>query len=396
MISIMLPIKIYLDSSDFSDLSNIEKKPPAYKEVHDYLVRMQNDNLVRMYFSDTHIIEAAPTTPAAVAAAMQRFQTIKDICGRNSVLHPIDVVEAELTSSSETCTDITRNDGLWFPRLVNIDEMVPDVEKMFRDDVEKRGRAEKRKYLKNDKPTARWYADMREANTGAAQAVVKHLPLSAGAIRTVNKYYVGSATRHEALNAITASIGDPEVFGTWYQNDWTSATGMSNYLREIGENFKEEIYNARALFETTLAESAAAGVDKKTFLSISTETFYKVLEETAIRIASSMAKKISGNTNLAIDPWKTAPGLTCSITMAMHVARRSVASATPRVAKPSDFPDCYHAVYLPYFDIFRADAFTASVITECKLPFDTIIVDKFLQLPAKIDRLLATRASRQT
>jgi hypothetical protein len=390
----MHPLRIYLDSSDFSDISNIHKKPFDYQAVRDYLVDMRDRGLIKICFSDTHVIEAAPTSQKAIPDAMERFRTIKEICGKNCVLHPIDVVSNEIArknSEANSHLDITRSDGVWMPRLFDISEMLPEVEQFFREDVEKRGRAERRKYLKNGKPTALWYAEMRQANAGAAQVVADQLPLSTAAVRTIQQYYSGSATRADAVKGVHASLTDLEVFGNWYAKDWSSAIGMSDYLREIGANFQNELYDARSRFGSLMQEGAESGVDPKKLLALSSQSFYEVLGGTASRIGSSMAQKMGALAELSDDPWRATPGLTCSITLAMHVARRSVSSPMPRAPTPSDFPDCYHAVYLPYFDIFRADSFTASVIRECKLPFETKVVEKFLHLPSKIEEMLAER-----
>lgn len=390
----MRPIQIYLDSSDFSDLSNLENKPPEYKDVLDYLITMRSRGVINMCFSEAHVIEAAPTSLAAIPAAMRRFRTIKQLCGKNSLIHPIDVIETEVSQDSvglHNNTDVRRSDGTWMPALVDVSEFIPNVEQIVLDDVKQLGRAERRKYLKNGKPTARWYAEMREANVGEWEAIANHLPLSTGAIRTVQQYFTGAASRDDALRALHNSITDLEVFGHWYTKDWSAASAMSQHLREIGDEFKRALRDARKQFEILMQSHTAAGEDPKKFLALSIRAFYEVLAESSDQLARDIAGGMGAVSKPMDDPWSAAPGLTCSVTLAMHVARRSVASQHPRDPKGSDFPDAYHAVYLPYVDIFRADGFMAGMLSECKLPFSTLIVEKLLQLPAKIEEILDAR-----
>jgi hypothetical protein len=387
----MRPIQIYLDSSDFSDFSHLENKPPEYKVVFDYLITMRGKGFIKMFFSEAHVIEAAPTSPAAIPAAMKRFRTIKQLCGKNSLIHPIDVIETEVSQEKirlQNNTDVKRSDGTWMPALVEVSEFIPNVGQIVLDDVKQLGRAERRKYLKNGKPTARWYAEMREANVGKWEAMASHLPLSTGAVRTVQQYFIGTASRDDALRALHDSIIDLEVFGHWYTKDWSAASSMSQHLREIGDVYKKALRDSRKQFEILMQGHTATGEDPKKFLALSIRAFYDVLAESGNRLAREITNGMGAVSKPIDDPWSATPGLTCSVTLAMHVARRSVASHHPRDPKGSDFPDAYHAIYLPYVDIFRADGFMAGMLGECKLPFATSIVEKILQLPAKIEEIL--------
>ncbi|WP_158301332.1 hypothetical protein [Janthinobacterium sp. BJB426] len=391
----MRPIQIYLDSSDFSDLSNIQNKTPEYKSVLDYLVAMKSRGLINIRFSEAHVVEAAPTSPAAIPLATGRFNMIKQLCGRNSLIHPIDVIEAEVSRDSTGVhrqVIVQRNDGTWMPALVNVSELFPDVEQLAADDIKKCGREERRKYIRNGKPTTRWYAKIREANLGEWNMATNLLPLDTAAVRIVKKYFIGEVSRNDALRALNKSITDVEVFGRWYTKDWSSASAMSQHLREIGAEFKKALCEARRQFENLMQNHTAIGEDPKKFLNLSMRTFYEVLADSSVQVARDIAESIGAISKPIENPWRDAPGLTCALTLAMHVARRSVVSQQPRESKESDFPDAYHAIYLPYVDVFRADGFTASMLRECKLPFPTVIVEKLLHLPAQIDEILKQRA----
>lgn len=391
----MKPLQIYLDSSDFSDLGNLDKKSAEFTEVRNYLIKMRDKGHIAFYFSDTHVIEAAPTSPAAIPNAMDRFRTIKAICDKNCVLHPIDVVKSEVAHYAGVANEpleVTKKDGVWMPKFYDLSEILLDVEKSSMQDIEQLGRAGRRKYLKNGKITPLWYEEMRQANVRPAQVEANQLPLSATAVRSIQRYFIGQASRKDALAALHASLSDLEVFGNWYASNWSSASAMSEYLREIGKNFQTVMYEARSKFESLLQECSEKGVEKSVVLDQSTQSFHEVLASAAHNILAAMDDNMEVPSKLTGYPWRDAPGLTCSVSLAMHVARRTVSSPKPRAPKSSDFPDCYHALYLPYFDIFRADSFTASVVREAKFPCKTTIVDKFLELPLAIDKMLAERA----
>ncbi|MDO8065010.1 hypothetical protein [Janthinobacterium sp. SUN206] len=392
----MQPIQVYLDSSDFSDIANIKKKSSGYSDVLNYLLKKRDGGLIQIRFSEAHVVEAAPTTPDSIPAAVERLKTIHKICRNNSLVHPIDLMAYEVSSnatsdSNDGRSHIFRSDANWLPALFDFSEIIPDVEESVRQDIEKMGRIERRKYLKNGKPSALWYGEMRAANNTTENIMLNSLPLTTDAIRIFRRYFIGNASRKEVLKALHESITDLEVFGNWYKKDWERASDISRHLRNIGEEFETALNEARKQFEFMMLEQTEAVGDSKKLLDLSVRAFHEVLANSSSRLVNKLALQIGATPKLTEDIWQTSPGLTCSVTLAMHIARRSVAAKLPRSPKSSDFPDCYHAIYLPYVDVFRADGFIAGMLRECKIPLSTVIVDKFLQLPVKIDELLEAR-----
>jgi hypothetical protein len=358
------------------------------------LIRKRDEGVINMCFSEAHVLEAAPTTPAAIPEAIERFRTIKKLCGKNSLIHPIDVWESELSRDSARIqgnAHVLRSDGTWMPALFDLSEIIPDIDQAMADEMKNLSRSDRRKFSKKGKPTAKAYAEMRKFYTGDAADIASRLPLTADTARIVERYFLGEASRADALKAVHDSLTDLEVFGHWYAREWSAASDLSQYLRRSGEEFKNALLGARTKFELLLQTRTAAGDDTKKFLALSMRTFQEVLAGSSDRIASGIAETTGVVWEPMVNPWQAAPGTTCSITLAMHVARHSVQSMPPRAPSHSDFPDAYHAVYLPYVDIYRADSFMANVLRECKLPLPTVIVEKFLQLPSRIEEMLDAR-----
>ncbi|CAG9933173.1 hypothetical protein [Candidatus Nitrotoga arctica] len=55
------PLIIYLDSSDFSDLSNPEKRTSEIIELESQLLNWQMQGYIELRFSHVHLLEAAAT-----------------------------------------------------------------------------------------------------------------------------------------------------------------------------------------------------------------------------------------------------------------------------------------------------------------------------------------------
>jgi hypothetical protein len=106
-------------------------------------------------------------------------------------------------------------------------------------------------------------------------------------------------------------------------------------------------------------------------------------------LPNNIVKRLNENNTSSFSQkasWELCPSLFTLTTLSAHLAKLN--SLTTRKAKTSDFGDIFHATYLPYVDIFRADGNTASIIEQAKLPFKTKVVSKLTDLPKEIENLL--------
>ncbi|WP_156116543.1 hypothetical protein [Massilia sp. 9096] len=388
----MRPIKIYLDSSDFSKLSDLSKQSPEYAQVRDYLVRQRNEGVINMYFSEVHVLEAAPISPSAIPAAIGRLRTIKELCGKNCVTHPIDVCRNELSEeNSLDSVSVVRSDGTWIPSSFDVSEIVPNVEQIIMAELENLSRAARRKYSKSGKPTSHAYTELTQLYNGDIAELAKKLPLSIDAARVFERYMLGKASRNDALKAVQDSVTDLVIFGHWHEREWSAASDLLKHVRKSGENFKSTLLEARRQFDHLITPDSGLGSTLKKSLPSPSQVTKKVMDARIGKIATEVAHSMGIVPRSMIDPWQVAPGTSCSIRLAIQVGHRSVLHSPPRAPSHSDFPDIYQAIYLPYVDIFRADRFMASQLSECNLPFSTAIAENFLQLPLKIREVLEAR-----
>ena len=116
----------------------------------------------------------------------------------------------------------------------------------------------------------------------------------------------------------------------------------------------------------------------------------KSLEDLLINMPKGLADKLASNMGLELEStpsWELTPTLLTLTTLSVSLAKQiSINGQKPRT---SDFGDLYHAAFLPYVDIFRADSSIASAIKVARLPFKTQIVGKFADLPKYINQQLS-------
>src|SRR5450759_3315036 len=93
--------QIYLDSNDFSLLSDPRRLDQTNIALRDELQGYADKSLVQFRFSMAHVCEAAPTGPHAQEAAERRAELIYKLCGSNTLVTIGEIREAEIAGSKD-------------------------------------------------------------------------------------------------------------------------------------------------------------------------------------------------------------------------------------------------------------------------------------------------------
>ena len=84
---IMNPIRVYLDSSDYSNFAR-NANETTLNDTRDQLMKWKDDGLVEFRYSYAHIMEVAPTEPRHIDSARERMAQIESFCGRRCFVDP--------------------------------------------------------------------------------------------------------------------------------------------------------------------------------------------------------------------------------------------------------------------------------------------------------------------
>ena len=398
------PIQIYLDSSDFSNLSDPGKRSPEHVEVERQLLAWKEAGLIEIRFSYAHVIEAAPVKREDLHFARRRLGYIKSICGLHCLACPITIVEEELR---RVCNGVVReipgglyrNNGDWIPELGNDILDIPSPEKLLREELvamnlgrDARRKAERTYFHHAGGLKPKVLELLRRAAPAALTEASGQYPLTVEAFRELGRYLMGSGNRENALRGLKESFFDLETFAQWYEKQWDKITPTSSWLRKTGSELCNSLAAIAEKFRELHASMSDQGLDAKSVDEICRRSFQDLLRSMPINIV----RRLSETLNLEncpdelTSPWKSMPSLQTAVTVAAHVGKHSaMLPAKGRVARTSDYGDIIHVFNLPFVDIFRADGFICSAITDAKLPFETVVVGKLRDLPAAIDRRLA-------
>ncbi|WP_186018188.1 hypothetical protein [Burkholderia gladioli] len=388
----MRALQIYLDSSDFSNLASPQNNTAEQEAVRDFLVEMQECGRIQLRFSAIHILEAAPTTKQALLPASRRFEIIQQLCGPRALVHPFDLIRQEITAADAdreiVRDDALHDDGFWLPSVLEPKHFFMDFKSIFSGEIFFLNRADRRRFLKNGEPTNEALHHFRQHIGAIVSDLKDKLALNQSAANLVDQYYAGNVDYAQALHAVRRSLTNLNDLAASCRERGESTIPFSKELRELGGELRQLIDDSRRRLDLALGPAAAEGVPDKDLTRALSDTFDETVDRNSGRLAKELATALAGKQLAPSNPWGSLPGLSCNAMLIMHIARRSMTLRHPRSATSSDLPDALHACYLPYVDVFRADAFTAGQIKECRFPFTTTVVSNFTMLPEVIKAML--------
>ncbi len=396
------PIQVYLDSSDFSNLSNPAIRTSEHEAVERRLLEWQQLGKIDLRFSYVHVIEAAPVRREDIELAKRRLIHIQHLCGHRSLIDPFSLLEHEIrcvASQVQLSNEfVYRDNGLWMPPLDEKSLDVPSPTKVLREEIDsmnlnrQQRRAAHSRFLgKNGQLRPAALAYLRRSTPRVLAEMANQYPLTPEALTLFGQYFMGDESLENALQGLRDSFADLECFARWYESHWDKVTKTSAWLREIGKDVKTSFQQSADEFRVLYDSHKTMGISPAEIERASAGSFRDALA----KMPSNLASKLAVTLGIAPTPkalecsWKVTPGLIAMAAVMAHMNRlTSLLPQARRQPKVSDLGDVLHTIYLPYVDIFRADGFAANAISNVKLECSTAIVSNFALLPAKIESML--------
>jgi hypothetical protein len=388
------PIRVYLDSSDYSTLSDPAKLAREAPGVLVELKQLKADGIAEFFYSAAHLTEMAPTKSTYADAAIRRADLLADLCDGNCMIHHETLFNYEVRVAlglvHESFDPIDRN-GQWFPegaiemspvraadRLRAIQDTIAEV---LPDATRAQRRQAKRMLSKGGKP--RPFVErmlQQNARVGDLSEVLAAYPMRPDAARTLVKYISGHATAGQANEAFETSLRDPRWMMQWFDKHHDKLSPVVAWARGPAATLTGKVMELARLVEATRA--SAAFTDEALSSMYSHAKWGEWQTTMLVGLANRFAERVEPGVTLnenQIDA--DCPGISTAV-RSLHSAWRSVTFEKPRLAKESDFVDALHAAYAPYVDVFRADGFMAEYIRPRLRRFSTKVVSKLSALPA--------------
>lgn len=381
----MRPIRIHLDTSDFSV---IHDAPPGSQiaEVRDTLSEMARSGRIEIGLSYHVIFELLQRAdPEHRENRRSRARVLTELCGQNAFPYPTDLGDGHRFS----------REGLWQPRITledhEIEVILSRLIQAVQHDLEAtphvRRVVTKRKYLR------RW-AEEYPAHFMAV--AVRNWPVMFGRSLiedgTFGRYVAGEMSYDEANRKLWFFINDPaSIYELWFEQcGWDCPImerrdNIADKFVTMLEEFRSKMASARDLRTRITTELNAKGDEA---LSSDERSQLVQLRKDLKAFQEGMFSPQQLCDDVPI--WKTQFGnesalLAAEMFYAFERERRPI--------KQSDGIDFVHAIYLPHTDLWRGDKAFADLLIKHKVSFSERVVPTLLDLPARIEIELAKQGN---
>jgi hypothetical protein len=394
-------ITVYLDSNDYSVLSDPRRKTEFLDHTRLAFLNFAASGLVRFVFSGAHLSEMAPLDAKYARAATTRADLLVDLCGRHAFIsfdRLIALELARLARPESPPVHALTNDGTWFPDLEGIVSPVQwaDIAREIDQAIKKQGlnrsqrRTVKRQLFKSNQPlekTRKWLD--QQADAADFSDILSLYPMRPEDAKVVGRYVLGKATAKEADDALLESLRDPRWMMRWFAAHHDQLTPVTEWLRGPSRDMTARMREIAARAKDLHRYEETRGPDARASL-LSANRWRVAQNELLVNIATSLIEKLHPGTSASVTVEQVdvhCPGLSTAI-RSLHSSIGDAIGAEPRTPQESDFVDAIHALYAPYVTVFRADRYMAPHIRKQVAHRGTLVVPRLEELPSLLHSLI--------
>jgi hypothetical protein len=375
-------LRVYLDSADYSNLSN-PRSPPHMHNMRQTLQTLSDEGHVEFWYSGAHLSEMAPLEWEHSSLAEDRAACLSDLCGRHALISIDKLLAHEyscLAQEHHTIDPILSYVGDWFPELGDIMPSTPWAEAAHQATDVMKGhglnRQARRKInthlFTKGKPKKAMLA-AASSNPPDVRAILEKYPMKEQDAVIFSKYLTGDATKAEAQAAFLESLRDPRWIMQWFAIHHQEMTPVLAWARGHAPEMIARIREAaQTVMRIKTKHAAAVSVGRVHGEVLPSDPVNDIWwKDSQNELICNLVTRVAANYAdyqfpLPVTPQATdayLPGFSTSIRLLHSLTRHSVGK-TARNLKESDWVDCIHAMYAPYVDVFRADKFMAPLIRQ--------------------------------
>ena len=389
-------ISCYLDSQDYSTLTDPKSDTPDRRAIAETLRHLARSKQVRFAFSAAAVCEAVAITPDASRLAELKAELLSDLCGSNALVSFDRLLNAEvkaLVSKSGRPVDMFDPQGRWFPEIP-VDESPQatwdKMKELAQTDItigssRQQRRAKARLLIKNGKPRAAFKAHMEMQDpSSAVEQVLKSYPMKVEHAEMMVRYGLGRATEREFTEALMDSLADPRWMMKWFTNQHAMSSPIADLVRKPGRelgNLMRALADSSKRWAEFLKSSGLNS--NRTAKSGEIALQWQEMERRQL-VAVTQKAAVAGGFHFvgdsAADVEIHCPGITAAIKSLYSSVWENVGGGRKEEPSDSQPVDAIHALYAPYVQVFRADRFMAPHIQKYVKGSGTIVVPKLTQL----------------
>jgi hypothetical protein len=417
-----VPIQVYLDSSDYSRLSDhrAHEADPQLNALLQYLLQAVSARRVEIRFSAIHVAEAAQTTPDAQPHALSRVRLMKRLSQGRCLIYWEDLVQLDVLSA--VLGRRGRNIEMRFPAYAysNDGQYYPDISSSIREFRQKRKEMLVSALKEIKIPAAQRRLVLKELAVGdrseLVQAMIKESQASLTEQlrampvterfrheRFAERFLFGGIGADEFVPELFKGLFDPETLVSDVLTRSDEHLEFANWLRNQGRVSKGLVLNARVnlqyirLLGSTIGKTDAELRSEMKSIEIDRHVqshIKKIVEKGTLcsRYGTSRRDALRAIDEVGYE--RLSPSLaTLAWALKKYVKDNLSNFINPRTALESDVGDMLHSVYMPYVDIFRADGYFASLLRERADELGIKLVGKLIRLHEVIEEVIGCSES---
>jgi hypothetical protein len=399
-------ITCYLDSQDYSSLTDPKLDAPDRREIRNALIHLAHTHQVRFVFSAAAISEIVALTPDSSHLSELRADLLYELCGSNALVSFTRLVRAEvnaLSRKSSQSINVIDPQGRWFPDIP-IDEKSPYplaemVHEIAEDEMNlmglsrKQRRAMHRSLIKNERPRGALLSHLNQQNRNVLlPELLKKYPMRSEDAEVMVLYVLGRATEKDFTDALTKSLTDPRWMMKWF----TTQHGLSGPIadivrkpgRELGQLMRSLADNSMLWAdelrkkESTANPTGKNGEIRGPWLAMEDQQLIRITQFSACELGIDLGEYNAKDVEIFC------PGIATGIRALLSSVWANVGEGRKEEPSDSQPVDALHSLYAPYVQVFRADRFMAPHIQKQLINSRTTVVPRLSLLVGTLEKLL--------
>jgi hypothetical protein len=389
MPKLIMPVRVYLDSSDFSRLS--EELPPEdpLVELRKNLFELRNAGACEFRYSLVHVCEMAPVELSSLAPSIRRLGLAQDLCGARCFRTSDQIDRRELLSaltSQDAPADLALGDDAdWLPETDFLDKHA----EAFLKDAEAVRAHSKQRGVRDPKTVN---LAVRMLMLQQLQRYAQKLPTNQLVRDGVVRLALGRANKEALVAVLAKGFADLRQVADWMANT-QPGRDVAAVLRERAMRPLAELQRLRALLQELISVSESPRMGRQKGASSIRRGAASALEEyrnPQIRSIFEANREWFAGHGVRVENMPASldeiPMTRLDTLIELYTENIRLNASTDRDLSDatSDMPDILHATYLPYVDVFRADVFATQVARKQADKFGVRLVQRLEDLPDAI------------
>lgn len=393
----MLPIRCYLDSQDYSVLTDPKSSFSDSQRVRDRLTQLSRSGDAKFFFSAVVVSEITPLSEASCNPAELRSSLLSELCAANTLPPPDQMIKMELSAlklRQPPSHSVVEYGGYWFPKI--------DIEQIFEKErsslvqhtsdalkaqpmTRSQRRATTRSISKHSKPKPAFYALLRNQSPGLfARSIIDRYPMPRRSAESIAAYMLDQGPREEAQAAFENTLNDPQWMMMWFTKDQSLAPFISEMVRAPGRKLATHL---RTLVEDARVALARDALHQK----FPRHTWNEICKSSILGTIEMMGRRLGFNVEcVSFEDARTyCPGVTTFMQSILSSCWENVGGSRRSLPADSQPVDAMHALYAPYVDIFRADRQMAPHVQSSVEQYGTLVVSRLSKLIDTIESQIA-------